>query len=217
MDTPIFFQVVKIPWTEEPGRLQSMRSRRVGPDWATSLSSIGEGSGNPLQCFCLENPRDGGAWWTAVYGVAQSRTRLKRLSSSSSSNSILFKLSNAHPQVSICVPPPIFQIPPTTQRTVEAHELWARWVTLQDAVLLRWKFSGCVCPSLPQIIPFHHRLPCVPPNKRLHLGHYPINEPSNPSKLAHHWILFFRVSFSKEWQKLAVILSSSFIEINWYI
>ena len=43
----------------------------------------GEGNGTPLQCSCLENPRDGGAWWAAVYGVAQSRTRLKRLSSSS--------------------------------------------------------------------------------------------------------------------------------------
>ena len=48
-----------------------------------SLSYIGEGNGNPLQCSCLENPRDGGAWWAAVYGVAQSRTRLKRLSGSS--------------------------------------------------------------------------------------------------------------------------------------
>ena len=48
------------------------------------LSCIGEGNGNPLQCSCLENPRDGGAWWAAVYGVAQSWTRLKRLSSSSS-------------------------------------------------------------------------------------------------------------------------------------
>ena len=47
------------------------------------LSCIGEGNGNPLQCSCLENPRDGGAWWAAVYGIAQSRTRLKRLSSSS--------------------------------------------------------------------------------------------------------------------------------------
>ena len=47
-----------------------------------SLTCIGEGNGNPLQCSCLENPRDGGAWWTAVYGVAQSRTRLKQLSSS---------------------------------------------------------------------------------------------------------------------------------------
>ena len=48
-----------------------------------SLSRIGEGNGNPLQCSCLENPREGGAWWAAVYGVAQSRTRLKWLSSSS--------------------------------------------------------------------------------------------------------------------------------------
>ena len=46
-----------------------------------SLSCIGEGNGNPLQCSCLENPRDGGTWWAAVYGVAQSQPRLKRLSS----------------------------------------------------------------------------------------------------------------------------------------
>ena len=72
----------KIPWTEEPGRLQSTESQRVGHDWVISLSCIGEGNGNPLQCSCLENPRDGGAWWAAVYGVAQSRTRLKWLSSS---------------------------------------------------------------------------------------------------------------------------------------
>ena len=51
-----------------------------------SLSCIGEGNGNPLQCSCLENPRDGWAWWAAVYGVAQSRTQLKRLSSSSRIN-----------------------------------------------------------------------------------------------------------------------------------
>ena len=50
-----------------------------------SLSCIGEGNGNPLQCSCLENPRDGGSWWAAIYGVAQSQTRLKWLSSSSSS------------------------------------------------------------------------------------------------------------------------------------
>ena len=49
-----------------------------------SLSCIGEGNGNPRQCSCLENPRDGGAWWATVYGVAQSRTQLKRLSSSNS-------------------------------------------------------------------------------------------------------------------------------------
>jgi len=48
------------------------------------LLGFGEGNGNPLQCSCLENPRDRGAWWAAIYGVSQSRTRLKQLSSSSS-------------------------------------------------------------------------------------------------------------------------------------
>ena len=59
-----------------------MGSLRVRHNWATSLSlpCIGEGNGSPLQRSCLENPRDGGAWWAAVYGVAQSQTRLKRLS-----------------------------------------------------------------------------------------------------------------------------------------
>ena len=81
----------KIPWTEEPGRLQSMGSLESDTtEWLHfhfSLSCIGEGNGTPLQCSCLENPRDGGAWWAAIYGVAQSRTRLKQLSSSSSSTS----------------------------------------------------------------------------------------------------------------------------------
>ena len=80
----------KILWMEEPGRLQSMESlsrTRLGEFTFTfSLSCIGEGNGNPLQCSCLENPRDGGAWRAAVYGVTQSRTRLKWLSSSSSSS-----------------------------------------------------------------------------------------------------------------------------------
>ena len=71
----------KIPWTEDPGRLQSMGREESdtteGLHFHFSLSRTGEGNGNPLQCSCLENPRDGGAWWAAVYGVAQSRTRLK--------------------------------------------------------------------------------------------------------------------------------------------
>ena len=82
----------KIPWMEEPGRLQSMGQRRVRHNWATSLSLFTfmhwRGNGNPLQCSCLENPRDGGAWWAAIYGVTQSQTWLKRLSSSSRSSSI---------------------------------------------------------------------------------------------------------------------------------
>ena len=58
-----------------------------------SLSCIGEGNGNPLQCSCLENPRDRGAWWAAVSGVAQSRTRLRRLSSNSSSSTMANSVS----------------------------------------------------------------------------------------------------------------------------
>ena len=77
----------KIPWTEEPvgyspwGRWGSDTTERL--HFHFSLSCIGEGNGNPLQCSCLENPRDRGAWWAAVYGVTQSRTGLKWLSSSS--------------------------------------------------------------------------------------------------------------------------------------
>ena len=86
--TPLQYSCLENLWTEEPGRLQSMGSLRVRHDWVTSLSfslsCTGEGNGNPLQCSCLENPRDRGAWWAAVSGVAQSRTWLKWLSSSSS-------------------------------------------------------------------------------------------------------------------------------------
>ena len=80
-----------------PGKSHGRRSLVGGSPWGPtesdttewlhfhfSLSCIGEGNGNPLQCSCLKNPRDGEAWWAAIYGVAQSRTRLKRLSSSSS-------------------------------------------------------------------------------------------------------------------------------------
>ena len=71
----------KVPWTEEPGGLQSMGHKESDTTERLhvhfSLSCMGEGNGNPLQCFCLEKPRDGGAWWAAIYGVAQSRTQLK--------------------------------------------------------------------------------------------------------------------------------------------
>ena len=67
-----------IPWTEEPSELQSMGSLELDMTeqlhFDFSLSCIGEGNGNPLQCSCLENPRDGGAWWAAIFGVAQSQT-----------------------------------------------------------------------------------------------------------------------------------------------
>ena len=84
----------KIPWTEKPGRLQSMGSRRAGHNWVTSLGHLvlaqsklnvgcyyswcspGGGNGNLLQCSCLGNPIDRGAWWATVHGVTKSRTRL---------------------------------------------------------------------------------------------------------------------------------------------
>ena len=75
------------PW----GREESDTTERL--HFHFSLSCIGEGTGNPLQCFCLENPRDGGAWWAAVYGVAQSRTRLKRLSNSKTLQGLLISLT----------------------------------------------------------------------------------------------------------------------------
>ena len=84
-----------------PGKSHGQRSRVGCSPWGLeesdtterlhfhfSLSCIGEGNGSPLQCSCLENPRDGGAWWSAIYGVTQSRTQLKRLSSSSSSSHV---------------------------------------------------------------------------------------------------------------------------------
>jgi len=75
----------KIPWTEEPGRLQFMGSLRVGHDWATSLSLFTfmhwRRKWQPTPVFLPGESQGRGAWWAAVYGVAQSRTRLKRLSS----------------------------------------------------------------------------------------------------------------------------------------
>ena len=79
-----------VPWSEEPGRPHPRGREELGTTerlhFHFSLSCIGEGHGNLLRCSCLENPRDGGAWWAAVSGVEQSWTRLKRLSSSSSSS-----------------------------------------------------------------------------------------------------------------------------------
>ena len=81
----------KIPWMEEPGRLQSMGSLRVGHDWATSLSLFTfmhwRRKWQPTPVFLPGESQGRGAWWAAVYGVSQSRTRLKWLSNSSSSSS----------------------------------------------------------------------------------------------------------------------------------
>ena len=98
----------KIPWMKEPGGLQSMGS--VAGSWTLlsdftltfHFSRIGEGNGNPIQYSCLENLRDGGPWWAAVYGVAQSRTWLKWLSSSSSSPYVKLRLCRHIPTLPFC-------------------------------------------------------------------------------------------------------------------
>ena len=85
------------PWGHE----QSDTTERL--HFHFSLLCIGEGNGNPLQCSCLENPRDSEAWWAAVYGVAQSQTRLKRLSSSSSR--LFYSRASLVAQRLKCLPP----------------------------------------------------------------------------------------------------------------
>ena len=110
------------PW----GRWGSDTTERL--HFHFSLSCIGEGHGNPLQCSCLENHRDGGAWWAAVYGVAQSRTRLKWLSSSIVLAHELFLLHS----LSFCVYlsfTPQMEIP--SQKIV--NYLWTEWLYSETA------------------------------------------------------------------------------------
>ena len=109
-----------------------------------SLSCIGEGNGNPLQCSCLENPRDGGAWWGAVYGVAQSRTRLKRLSSSSSSSimydtpQFLYKCDDTIP-IEIC-----WGHAELDREGKSLHSEGAAWISQHLLAGVTWDtISGC--------------------------------------------------------------------------
>ena len=81
---PLEYSCLENPVDREPGGLLSIGSHRVRHNWVTSLSCTGEGNGNLLQYSCLENPRDRETWWAAVYGVTQSWTQAKQLSSSSS-------------------------------------------------------------------------------------------------------------------------------------
>ena len=103
--TPLFSSTLawKIPWTEEPGRLQAMGSRRVGQDWATSLSLYTfmhwRRKWQPTPVFLPWGSQGWGAWWAAVYGVTQSWTRLKRLSSSSSTLKQTVPSNWCHPNI----------------------------------------------------------------------------------------------------------------------
>ena len=97
----------RIPWTEEPGGLQSMGSLESDTTerlhFHFSLSCIGEGNGNPLQCSCLENPREGEAWWATVYGVAQSWTQLKGFSNIYIQCNKFLSMHFMHLTISMCV------------------------------------------------------------------------------------------------------------------
>ena len=103
-----------------------------------SLSCIREGNGNPLQYSCLENPRDGGAWWAAIYGVEQDRTRLKRFGGSSSMSIELVMPSN---HLILCLPlllsPSIF---PSIRVFSNESVLLIRWPKY-------WSFSFNISPS----------------------------------------------------------------------
>ena len=125
----------KLPWTEEPSRLQSMGSGKSDTTerlhFHFSLSCIGEGNGSPIQRSCLENPRDGGARWVAICGVAQSRTRLKRLSSRSSTSD------------SVCSNRvPYFSFPPLPKSVRHFHFSVSRSIT-QVPLLKVWRPLLC--------------------------------------------------------------------------
>ena len=137
----------KIPWTEEPGRLQSMGSLGVGHDqrlhFHFSLSCIGERNGNPLRYSCLQNLGDGEAWWAAVNGVAQSQTRLKRLSSSSSS---IFALRYVRSDS-------LFEIPVANRETPTQQDVCIcinGWVNMnlliQSLIECLWELLTCQLP-----------------------------------------------------------------------
>ena len=131
----------KIPRMEEPGRLQSTGSLRDTTEqlhFHFPLSCIGEGNGNPLQCSCLENPRDGRAWWAAVYGVTQSQTRLKWLSSSSSSMSNKSVMPSNHliPCRPLLLLPSIFPSIRVFSNESVLHIRWPKY----------WNFSFSISP-----------------------------------------------------------------------
>ena len=104
-------RLLRVPWMtrrskqaikKEIKSMQEIVSKEIKTErlhFDFSLACVGEGNGNPLQCSCLENLRDGGAWWAAIYGVSQSRTRLKQLSSSSKSK--LSILREINPEYSL--------------------------------------------------------------------------------------------------------------------
>ena len=131
----------KIPWMEEPGGLQSMGSLRVGHGWVTSLSLFTfmhwRRKWQPTQCSCLENPRDSGACWAAVHGVAQSGTRLKWLAAAAAAAWRFAPLNTRHWETHVlCIElaPVIFNL-----NLSENSQISSECVTFYKAV-----FLGCL-------------------------------------------------------------------------
>ena len=133
----------RIPWTEEPGRLQSMGSLRVKQDWVTSLSLFTfmhwRRKWQPTPVFLPGESQERGAWWAAIYGVAQSQTRLKRLSSSSSSQlTIVVTVSGEqqrdsaiHIHVSILPQTPLqFGLPHNIEQSSMCYTVGFCWLSL---------------------------------------------------------------------------------------
>ena len=138
-----------------------------------SLSCIGEGNGNPLQCSWLENPRDGGAWWAAVYGVEQSWTRLKWLSSSSSSVYICqcYFLNSSHALL-----PPL--CPQDHPSCLNLYFLLKSIVSERTFSFAGSKECRSVSPVFPDWLPEKWRtrpkwLPAIPANKTPPKGPFP--------------------------------------------
>ena len=101
-----------------------------------SLLCTGEGNGNPLQCSCLENHRDGGAWWAALSGVAQSRTRLKRLSSS--------VYTHTHTHTHIYVASLIAQ---SVKNLPAIQEIWVQFLGPEDPLEKKWQSTPVFLPG----------------------------------------------------------------------
>ena len=107
-----------------------------------SLCCIGGGNGNPLHCSCLENPRDGGAWWAAVYGVAKSQTRLKRLSSSSSSRAVWLPSGKAGCVIiNLSFSLPIFKVS-------FSHFMWFRSIQMNSIYDNRYSSNASILTAL---------------------------------------------------------------------
>ena len=142
-----------------------------------SLSCIGEGNGNPLQCSCLENPRDGGAWWAAVYGVAQSRTRLKQLSSSSSVNNIKwneFKTSKLIKWTRCLVSLRCMRNSKHTERTLDSmkQKFWMIFTRFSSVQFHCSVMSNSLRPHESQ----HARPPCPSPTPGVHSDSRPSSQ-----------------------------------------